>query len=628
MKPAGTRRKTAFHPRVIVCLLPALALSMSSLIIFFFWPKCAVPQLITVVAFVLINPGLVLISNDVFAKTRSALGRSAMLYVACLILCIPVAYLVSCVTVGVLALAPLEGERLFQGRLRATVFLLMWCHVIVVPWVLICVSIARGAGRSEGGAAECTRAGVAGTGQVTAQGPTATRARMYWALAVGAILCVLLFVLLWCRRDPTVETVELTTDQTKLARIALEAEGWRVRRTAVRKLTDQAPLVRIAMEEKNEHVRCAAVEKLTDQALLAKVAVEAKDWPVRRAAAMKLTDQALLAKIVVEDEDSRIRYLAVMKLTDRALLVKVAVEARESRVRHAAVRKLTDQALLGQRAEKEPEVAMRRVAVTRRADDRLLAQRLAAEPSAAVRAGIVTSLREKDSLRVVACTAYHQNDRALALQRLKSRQDPAADVVAAHRTLERKVDALTVETDRNRLLTVALEGELDVLRAAAARRLSDPAAVEQAAMRASDREVLSILLAKLADKAMVNRIAAAAEDRAMRLTAAQKAGAKSWKQIFEAARAKGATVQMLGDALAAVSLFSKVQPAAAYAVRRACLSLIRRGDDWRIMEDDSRIMEMVDLLEGYGHKRLAEEYVKSGQPDLEAAGRDWARRRK
>jgi hypothetical protein len=132
--------------------------------------------------------------------------------------------------------------------------------------------------------------------------------------------------------------------------------------------------------------------------------------------------------------------------------------------------------------------------------------------------------------------------------------------------------------------------------------------------------VLKILLMKLEDKAMLHRIAAAADDRAMRLAVAQKAGAQSWWAIFNAATAKGATIEMLGDALAAVSLFPAVQPQAVDGVQHASLNLIRGGDE-------SRIPEMVDLLEGYGDTTLAEDYLNCGQPDLDATARKWANRR-
>ncbi len=245
----------------------------------------------------------------------------------------------------------------------------------------------------------------------------------------------------------------------------------------------------------------------TTQTELAKIAVEAKDWDVRRAAVERLTDQALLAKIAVKDKNVDVRVTAISKVTD--------------------------QVLLRQWSEKDPQAAIRQAAVRQIADDRFLMQRLPRELSAAVRTAIVETLHNEDSFREAALKAYYKKDREHALQRLRLRGRPhlASDVEEAHKALARRVEALAAETDRGRLLALALEGEFDVLRAAAARRLSDSAALEQAALRARDRDVLKILLAKLEDKGILNRIAAAADDRAMRLAAARKAEAKSWKEI-------------------------------------------------------------------------------------------------
>jgi hypothetical protein len=266
----------------------------------------------------------------------------------------------------------------------------------------------------------------------------------------------------------------------------------------------------------------------------------------------------------------------------------------------------------------------------------------------------------------VALSAYYQESRELALLLLKEKlKDPATDVVAAHNQLKSRVTALTTETDNNKLLALALTGEFDVLRVAATDRLRDPVVLEQVALRADARDVLKAVLAKLEDKAILNRLASNAANLPMRLAAAQKAGSKSWEEIFAAATARGisekektilnqlgadsddfprlqeaaqmagfkswqefiaaapsqdASVQMLGDALAAVSLFPAVQPEAQTGVQQACLNLIRRGDE-------SRIPEMVDLLEGYGDKTLAEDYLNCGQPDLDTAGQAWASKR-
>lgn len=53
-------------------------------------------------------------------------------------------------------------------------------------------------------------------------------------------------------------------------------------------------------------------------------------------------------------------------------------------------------------------------------------------------------------------------------------------------------------------------------------------------------------------------------------------------------------------------------------VTEASLTLMRR-------RDESRIPELGDLLNRYGDKPLCEDYLNSGQPDLENAGTDWAR---
>jgi hypothetical protein len=234
---------------------------------------------------------------------------------------------------------------------------------------------------------------------------------------------------------------------------------------------------------------------------------------------------------------------------------------------------------------------------------------------------MIETLHSKEALRTVALTAYHQDNRELALQLLKEKlNDPATDVVTAHNQLKNRVTALTTKTDNDKLLEVALKGEFDVLRSAAAKRLTDPSVLEQVALRADDRTVLKIVLAKLEDKEILNRLATKAADTPMRLAAAKKSGSKSWQDIFDAATSGGAGEQQLGDALAAASLFPAVQSDAVYGVQQACLNLIRRGNE-------SRIPEMVDLLEGYGDKTLAEDYLNCGQPDLDSAGRTWGRKR-
>ena len=396
----------------------------------------------------------------------------------------------------------------------------------------------------------------------------------------------------------------------------MEAADPQVRMAAVGRLTDPATLARMGMWVKPELTR-----QVTDQGLLVRIAVEAVDWEVRRAAAARLTDQTPLARLGVEAADWSVRAAAVAQLTDQRLLGNLAVAAKWLDVRIFAISEVGDQKLLRQLAKNDPQAAIRQAAVTRIADDEFLVQRLRTESSDTVRAIIVKTLRTEAALRNVAITSYYQRERDQAVQRLGQRVSPVADeALTARRDLTRRVTALDVQSDSGNLLALTLKGDVDVLRAAAARRLADPTAVAQAAVRATDREVLRILFEKLRDKELLGQVADAADYRPVRLAAAIKAGLKPWEKVFDATAARGATVEMLGDALAAVSLFSDVQPEAVNGVQRACLSLIQRGDE-------THIPAMVDLLEGYGDTALAEAYLNSGQPDLEGAARTWADRR-
>lgn len=377
-------------------------------------------------------------------------------------------------------------------------------------------------------------------------------------------------------------------DPAILATVARNDKDWGVRRAAVHNVADPELLARITIDDSDARVRHAAIDKLNDQDALGKVAIEATDANALRIALERLTDQAALARVAVKSQDAAVRRGArdaltdhalaqigmwvkpqlTRQVTDQGLLARIAVKALDEDVRHAAVEHVGDQTLLARIATHDRESAVRRAAVDKLADDMRLA---------------TIAVNDQDS------------------------------------SVRQAVAGLAFETNTRSLLTSVLEGELDVVREAAAQRLSDPASLEHAAMRVTSRHVLKILLANIGDTAMLNRIAAGAANAPMRLAATRKVGAKSWPQIFGAATTSGASIRMLGDALAAVSLFSDVQPEALTATQQASLNLIRRGDE-------SRIPEMVELLEAYGDKTLAEDYLNCGQPDLNAAADTWAGR--
>ncbi len=415
-----------------------------------------------------------------------------------------------------------------------------------------------------------------------------------------------------------VAAVRNITDQALLANLAAEDKDYNVRRAAAEALTDQMLLIWLVSRDSADVVRVAAAHNIADQAVLAKLAAKDRSLGVRLAALKTLADQVVLKDLAYKkDEFYKIRLAAVRNITDQAVLNNIAVMDSDNRVRLAAVEALTDQEALIEFAVRAKAAATRLAAVQQITDDQFLIRRLSVDPSVTVRGAIIDTLRETNSLRTVALHAYRQDDREHALNRLKERRIPLSSILIKHEVLSQEVVALSGESDKDKLLTLSLEGKFDTIRSAAARRIEDPAVLEQAAMHATDREVLKILLAKIEDSGRLGRIAEAATDRAMRIASAKKAKTKTWDEIFTKATGSYGATQKLGDALAAVSLYPGVEQDARIAVQLACLNLIRRGDE-------SRIPELVELLGGYGDKRLAEDYLNCGQPDLSVAGRRWA----
>ena len=68
------------------------------------------------------------------------------------------------------------------------------------------------------------------------------------------------------------------------------------------------------------------------------------------------------------------------------------------------------------------------------------------------------------------------------------------------------------------------------------------------------------------------------------------------QEIFKTATAKGATVQKLGDALAAASLFSTAHSEAFNGVQQASLNLIRRSDETSLAYFNGKWKESVTFL--------------------------------
>jgi len=191
----------------------------------------------------------------------------------------------------------------------------------------------------------------------------------------GIWFCVWGILLAGC--SPTVKTVRETSDQTKLARFAVESSKVEIRRAAVERLADQALLATIATNDKDDGIRRAAVRRVVDQRQLASLVLLTSPFDFKpmltitgevcRIAMAKLTNQALLVKVAGEVRNSEISKEAVERITDpdlriqakmwtdwrvtkdvtnQALIEELAMHAGNSSVQKSAVTRLTNVQLL------------------------------------------------------------------------------------------------------------------------------------------------------------------------------------------------------------------------------------------------------------------------------------------
>ena len=398
---------------------------------------------------------------------------------------------------------------------------------------------------------------------------------------------------------------------------------------AVKRMSDQAMLAEVALGGlSGRRARYIAVQMLTDQVLLAEVALGVTSGRIQHTAINKLKDPAALARIaLVYGSEARARSrveraMALTGLPHGELLIALADFENHPMIRTTAVLLINDQETLRRIAEADPTAVVRRAAVVGVADDEFLLKLVDRDSSPTVRNAVVRTLHDMETVLRASGDAYHGDVRAAALNRLIAEESGQVleRARAAQRGLERQTAELRSSTDTSMLTDQALGGRTDEHRRAAAETLRAPADFVHVAKTSLDRGVLKTLLDRLDGDPELNELADTAADPAVRIAAAIKTGRVSWSSVFQAASGPDGSPRALGDALAAVALFSEARQDARAGVQEASLNLIGLGDE-------SRIPEMVDILGLYGDRQLGEDYLNCGQPDLAAAGRDWALKR-
>lgn len=204
-----------------------------------------------------------------------------------------------------------------------------------------------------------------------------------------------------------------------------------------------------------------------------------------------------------------------------------------------------------------------------------------------------------------------------------------------------RIKAINKITDENILYKVALEDITNEVKIAAMNRLNklNPS---QLAKLANDFKELNLKLKvvdllsdqielmdisqhnenwdvrktafkKLNDNSL-NILSREAKDPALILSAEIRLGRISWNEAFSGA---GSSTGNLGEVIGAAALVDTPQPTPSDVVS-ACHKFIRQGDE-------SRIPELINLLNRFGNVTLAEDYMNCGQSTLSDAGCTWGR---
>ena len=291
-----------------------------------------------------------------------------------------------------------------------------------------------------------------------------------------------------------------------------------------------------------------------------------KALAARIASINQMTDQNALAKLACTDRESAVRKAALRKISDPATLAKVACDGGESDIRWAAINRVTDSDVLMKVARQNNgwDGYLNAAAVERLNDQAALAQ-LARDATSwpglwTVRNHATSKLTNQDALATVACEEHEPQVCRTAVRGL---------------------------TNQDLLVKVLLHG-------------GDFSAVRKHAFNKLDSVHLTSLVAR-------------AKDPAQAMAAKIKLGELNWDQVFSP---ESLNTNGLGNVVGAAALVNRPKPETDPVVV-VCHQLATQ-------DPSTRWPELVDLLNRFGDRALAEDYVNSSEGELRFFGAKWA----
>ncbi len=273
---------------------------------------------------------------------------------------------------------------------------------------------------------------------------------------------------------------------------------------------------------------------------------------------------------------------------------------------------MNDQDLLKKKASSNLHWMLRIAALPGITDQEFLKKRAVEDPVEQVRIRAVSLIKDQSLLRDLAFDGFYKATRHRAIQLLL---DP--EVQNRAREAEQKLtDNWNISNEQD-MLEMALTGKYDVWRIKATNQITSKDQLKIIALQSNFTEVLSIVLEKLDSPDILREIATSAQNPSMRVAATQKSGLKTWGEIFQTGQTRSEGVYA---ALNAILLFKSNDYRRGSGARNAAYYLLSRGDI-------SRIPEIIEILNRFGSKTLAQDLYNCGQPDLKEAARQWAKQR-
>lgn len=317
-----------------------------------------------------------------------------------------------------------------------------------------------------------------------------------------------------------------------------------------------------SLNSTNYEARIRAVNKITDQNILYKVALLDINDDVRLVAFNKITDQNMINKIIFD----------IDKLDD---------DRKEPKIILAAVNKITDQNVLYKIALLNIYYKIKIEAFNKITDQNLINTMVFNSHDPILLSEVLKKITDQDILYKVAL------------------EDGLSDI---------GIEAM-YKLNPGNLSKLASESKVTSLKLRVVGILNDQTELMNIAQYNDDWQVRKAAFKKLNDSSL-DILTREAKDPSFALSAKIRLGRISWKEAFYGA-------ETLNRVIGAAAIVDTPQPLSGDVIQ-ACHNFIRLGDA-------SRIPELIYLLNQFGDKYLAEDYMNCGESTLEDAGCKWGR---